>query len=215
MGINGYLPILSLPAYYLIGLIMGFLTRFIHYINNHFYVDYSWFSLIAFFFALGGNLIWLGDSWYQQKLLPPTEIEIVADRITLVSNRTGGRKDSDTVFLYIDDELSPKYAAPCGGNVSLSFCGYRKKTVINNAKMKFMILLVSTRDRKNKSYSGNILSLTGNDDNVIIKYYVGSVGPTRKRMVNKGIFGLFGIICFFVAFFILLIRMVNKFQKGW
>ena len=81
--------------------------------------------------------------------------------------------------------------------------------------MKFMILSVDTRDRKNKRYSGNILSLTGNDDNVIIKYDVGSVGPTRKRMVNKGIFGLFGIICFFVAFFILLIRMVNKFQKGW
>lgn len=78
-----------------------------------------------------------------------------------------------------------------------------------------MILLVDTRDRKNKRYYGNILSLTGNDDNVIIKYDVGSVGPTRKRVVNKRIFGLFGIICFFVAFFILLIRMVNKFQKGW
>ncbi len=78
-----------------------------------------------------------------------------------------------------------------------------------------MILLVDNRDRKNKSYYGNILSLTGNDDNVIIKYDVGSVGPTRKRAVNKGIFGLFLIICFFVAFFILLIRMVNKFQKGW
>ena len=50
---------------------------------------------------------------------------------------------------------------------------------------------------------------------IIIKYDVGSVGPTRKRAVNKGIFGLFLIICFFVAFFILLIRMVNKFQKGW
>lgn len=75
-----------------------------------------------------------------------------------------------------------------------------------------MILLVDNRDRK---YYGNILSLTSNDDNVIIKYDVGSVGPTRKRVVNKGIFGLFGIICFFVAFFILLIRMVNKFQKGW
>ena len=194
---------------------MGFLTRFIHYINNHFYVDYSWFSLIVFFFVLGGNLIWLGDSWYQQKLLPPTEIEIVADRITLVSNRMGSRMDSDTVFLDIDDELSPKYSAPCGGNVSLSFCGYRKETVINNAKMKFMILLVDNRDKKNKIYYGNILSLTSNDDNVIIKYDVGSVEPTRKRAVNRHTFMLFPLICFFVAFFILLIRMVNKFQKTW
>ena len=194
---------------------MGFLARFIHYINNHFWINYSWFSSIVFFFVLGGNLIWLGDSWYQQKLLPPTEIEIVADRITLVSNRTGSRTDSNTVSLYIDDELSPKYSAPCVGNVSLSFCDYRKENVINNAKMKFMILLVDNRDKKNKIYYGNILSLTGNDDNVIIKYDVGSVEPTRKRAVNRHTFMLFPLICFFVAFFILLIRMVNKFQKTW
>ena len=52
-----------------------------------------------------------------------------------------------------------------------------------NLDKYFMILLVDNRDRKNKSYYGNILSLTGNDDNVIIKYDVGSVGPTRKNFL--------------------------------
>lgn len=77
-----------------------------------------------------------------------------------------------------------------------------------------MILLVRNRYRKNKIYYGNILSLT-NANNVFINYDVKNVEPTRKRLVNKYIFELFSVICFFIAFFILLIRMVNKFQKGW
>ena len=194
---------------------MNFLTRFIYYINNHFWTDSSWFTLVVFFFLLGGGSISLGDAFYQQRLLPPTEIEIVADKITLVSNRTGSRADSNTVRFYINDELSPKYIAPCGENVSLSFCDYRKKTIINNAKMKFMILLVRNRYRKNKIYYGNILSLTNVNNNVFINYDVKNVEPTRKGLVNKYIFEFFSVICFFIAFFILLIRILNKIQKGW
>ena len=195
---------------------MTFLTKFIDYINNHFWTDSSWFTLIVFFFLFGSSTILLGDNFRQQKLLPATEIEIVADKIELVSNKTrSGRADSNTLRIYIDDELSPKYIAPCIGNVSLSFCDYYKNTVINNAKLKFMILSVRKQYEKDKNYYGNILSLTDANGNLLIKYDNRSVEPTRKGVVNKYFFDLFSVICFLVAFLILLIRIFNKFKKGW
>ena len=81
--------------------------------------------------------------------------------------------------------------------------------------MKFMILLVRNRYRKNKIYYGNILSLTNVSNNVFINYNVKNVESTRKGLVNKYIFELFSVICFFIAFFILLIRILNRIQKGW
>lgn len=195
---------------------MTLITKIIDHVNNNYWTDSSWFTLLFFAFLIGVLSFGLGNLARQHELLPMTEIEITANKIELVSNKTGSsRTDSNSIRIYIDNEPFHRYFSRCSGKISRSFCGENKQTIVQNAKLKFMIVSVKNKYSYDKSYDGHIISLKDANGNLLINDDIGSATDSRKIIVRKYFFWLFATFGSFVAFLVLLIRIFNKLTKGW
>lgn len=195
---------------------MTCVTKIINYINNNYWTDSSLFTLFFFAFLTGVLMFGIGNDVRKQELLPLNEIEITANKIELVSNVTGsGRSDSNSIRIYIDNEPFHRYYSPCSGKIPPSFCGKNKRTIVQNAKLKFMAVLVKNKYSQNKSYDGHIISLSDVNGNLLINDDISSVKYSREGIVRRYFFWLFAVFTSFVVFLVLLVRIFNKLMKGW